>query len=71
MFTDMDPGESSPDEAEVASLVGKLEGLKQKAKSLKLSSADGEEARHWAVVYTDLEKVSAYVQTYLVKESEE
>ena len=47
---------------------GTLNFLKQEAKNRKVSASDGEEARHWAVVYTELEKVYAYVQSYLVNE---
>lgn len=32
---------------------------------LKKNTERSEETRHWAVVYTELEKVSAYVNTYL------
>ena len=44
-----------------------LEDLMQLAKTRKQNADDGEEARHWAVVYTELEKIAAYVKTYLVK----
>lgn len=33
-------------------------------------SLDATEKRHISVVYTEIEKIVAYVQTYLVKESE-
>lgn len=45
--------------------VGKLEKLLENAKRRKEAQPKTEETRHWAVVYTELEKVSAYVNTYL------
>lgn len=59
------------DQTQVILFAARLEKQKQISKEFKQSSDDSEDARHWAVVYTDLEKVSAYVQTYLLKESEE
>lgn len=56
---------------ERALFLSTIEKLKQKAKEGKSSADDGEDARHWAVVYTELEKVSAYVQSYILKESVE
>ena len=47
-----------------------LDRLKQEAKDRKVSSDDGEVARRWAIVYTELEKVSAYVHTYLEEDGE-
>jgi hypothetical protein len=49
---------------------GTLSVLKQEAKDRKVSADDSEKARHWAIVYTELEKISAYVETYLSEESE-
>lgn len=52
-------------------IVSALEGLMQTVKNKKQNSDDGESARHWAVVYTDLEHIVAYLKTYLSeKESE-
>lgn len=48
-----------------------LEDLLQMAKTSKQNADDSEDARHWAIVYTELEKVLALVKTYLVKESVE
>ena len=61
----------SEDEIKVAVFMGKLERLMSMSGEMKssLSVDNPSQARRWAVVYTDLEKVSAYVQTYL-KESE-
>lgn len=49
-------------------MVSTLEDLMQMAKTNKQNADDGEEARHWAVVYTELEKTLAYLKTYLVVE---
>ena len=48
-----------------------LEDLLQMMKTKKQTSDDSEAARHWAVAYTELEKVVAYIKTYLVEESAE
>lgn len=50
--------------------IGTLSVLKQEAKDRKVSADDVEKARHWALVYTELEKVYAFVQTYLSEEEE-
>lgn len=42
--------------------------LMQDAKDHKVSASNAEEARHWAVVYTDLEHIAAYVHIYLSSE---
>lgn len=42
-----------------------LKNLLGKAKARKNAELKNDETRHWAVVYTELEKVSAYVNTYL------
>lgn len=42
-----------------------LKTLLEQAKEMKSQEPKSEKTRHWAVVYTELEKVSAYVQTYL------
>lgn len=47
-----------------------LEDLLQMAKTNKQNADDSEEARHWAIVYTELEKVRALVKTYLSEESD-
>ena len=44
--------------------VNNLKILLQEAE-IKKNAGRTEESRHWAVVYTELEKVSAYVHTYL------
>jgi hypothetical protein len=49
-------------------MISTVEDLMQMAKTKKQNSDDGEDARHWAVVYTELEKVLAYLKTYLVVE---
>lgn len=49
------------------SMVWKLEEVIQSAKTAKQEADDGEEARRWAIVNTELEKVLAYVQFYLVE----
>lgn len=51
-------------------LVDEIESWMQDLFSQKNASDDVNEKRHAAVAYTDLEKVKAYIQTYLVKESE-
>ena len=43
-----------------------LQNLLEKAKENKEQNPKGEKTRHWAVVYTELEKVIAYVRTYLL-----
>jgi hypothetical protein len=48
-----------------------LEDLLQLMKNKKQTADDSEDARHWAVAYTELEKVVAYIKTYLVEESAE
>jgi hypothetical protein len=48
-------------------MLSALEDMMQMAKTNKQNADDGEDARHWAVVYTELEKVVAYLKTYLVK----
>lgn len=42
-----------------------LDEALEKAQEQKSQSEKNIKTRHWAVVYTELEKVSAYVQTYL------
>lgn len=42
-----------------------IEDLMQLAKTKKQTVDDSEEARHWAVIYTDLEKVAVYIEKYL------
>lgn len=49
---------------------GTLGKLKQEAKDRKVSADDGDTARKWAVVHTELEKVYAYVSEYLSEEEE-
>lgn len=48
-------------------MLSTLEDLLQIAKTKKQSADDGETARHWAVVYIELEKVIAYLKTYLIE----
>lgn len=47
-----------------------LEELLQLMKNKKQNADDSEDARHWAIAYTELEKIVAYIKTYLVEESE-
>ena len=44
---------------------GVLKSLLGDAKRRKETEPKSEETRHWAVVYTELEKVQAYYQSYL------
>lgn len=44
-----------------------LKTLLEQAKEMKSQEPKNDKTRHWAVVYTELEKVSAYVQTYLAE----
>jgi hypothetical protein len=46
-------------------MISTLEDMMQMAKTKKQNADDGEEARHWAVVYTELEKIVAYLKVYL------
>lgn len=53
-------------------ILSTLEDLLQIFKTMKQNSDDAETARHWAVAYTLLEGVYAYVKTYLItKENED
>ncbi len=53
------------------SIVWKLEELLQSVTTAKQEADDGEEARNWAILRTDLQKALAFTQFYLVeKESE-
>ena len=45
--------------------VDHLKTLLEQAKNMKNEEPKSDKTRHWAVVYTELEKVSAYVNTYL------
>lgn len=47
-----------------------LEELVQYALDKKNSSDDAENARRWAIVRTELEKVLGYVKNYLPEEAE-
>ena len=49
-------------------VISTVEDLMQMAKTNKQNADDAETARHWAVVYTDLEHILAYLKTYLVEE---
>ena len=49
------------------SIVWKLEEILQSVKTAKQEADDGEEARHWAILYTDLEKALGFTQFYLVE----
>jgi negative regulator of genetic competence, sporulation and motility len=51
-------------------IISLLEDLLQLMKNKKQNSDDSENARHWAIAYTELEKVVAYIKTYLVEENE-
>lgn len=42
-----------------------LKTLLEQAKNQKNEEPKSEQTRHWAVVYTELEKTLAYVKTYL------
>lgn len=43
----------------------KLESLLRDSEKMKSAQPRTDATRHWAVVYTDLEKISAYLKTYL------
>lgn len=43
----------------------KLQKLLEEAKEKKNTEPKSDETRHWAVVYTEIEKLIGYVQTYL------
>lgn len=45
--------------------VDHLETLLEQAKEMKLQEPKNDTTRYWAVVYTDLEKIMAYVNTYI------
>lgn len=47
--------------------VENLELLLEQANKMKSQEPKSAETRYWAVVYTDLEKIQAYVQAYIVK----
>lgn len=49
-------------------LLSTIEDLLQVLKTKKQNADDSETARHYAVAYTDLEKVYAYLKTYLSEE---
>ena len=51
-------------------IVSGIEDQMQMLTTKKLNSDDDIEKRHISVAYTELEKVKAYIQTFLVKESE-
>lgn len=51
-------------------IVNGIEDQMQMLTTKKLNSDDDIEKRHISVAYTELEKVKAYIQTFLVKESE-
>lgn len=50
--------------------LGTLGALKQEAKDRKVSADDGEKARKWAIVHTEIEKLYAFVSEYLSEEEE-
>lgn len=57
---------------EAKEVLGHVEQAKDKALALKQSdSTQSTDARRWAIVFTDLEKIQAYIQTYLVSEEDE
>ena len=47
-----------------------LAKLIQDANDRKISADDGEKARNWAIVRTELQKVRAFVNEYLSEEEE-
>ena len=47
-----------------------LAKLIQEANDRKISADDGEKARNWAIVRTELQKVRAFVNEYLSEEEE-
>ena len=48
-----------------AAFRGRLNNLLAGAEEKKSSEPRSDATRHWAVVYTELEKISAYLKTYL------
>lgn len=54
----------------VIDFLGRLTELVQEAKDRKVSADDSEEARNWAIVHTELQKVRAFVSEYLSEEEE-
>ena len=49
------------------SIVWKIEEILQSVTTAKQEADDGEVARRWAIVKTELEKVLAFTQYYLVE----
>ena len=49
------------------SIVWKIEEVLQSVTTAKQEADDGEVARRWAIVKTELEKVLAFTQYYLVE----
>lgn len=47
--------------------VDHLKTLLEQAEEMKKQEPKSNVTRYWAVVYTDLEKVLAYVETFIVK----
>lgn len=47
--------------------VDHLKTLLEQAKEMKSQEPKNEVTRYWAVVYTDLEKIQAYVDFHIVK----
>lgn len=47
--------------------VDHLKTLLEQAKEMKSQEPKNDATRYWAVVYTDLEKVLAYVEYHIVK----
>lgn len=56
--------------SQLINFLEELGKLKQEAKDRKVSTDDGEKARNWAVVHTELQKVYAFVSEYLSEEEE-
>lgn len=50
-------------------VVSTLEDMMQMLHTKKTESDDDTEKRHISIAYTEIEKVKAYIETYLAKES--
>lgn len=55
------------EEEKAKEVLNSVQGAKDKALALKQDdSIQSTDARRWAIVFTDLEKIEAYIQTFLV-----